>query len=285
MKPVLAPMVRAGFIGMQRLSAKYGADTLYTDAIFPQNIISSNIFESQDMLLFIRKDIRVLYLDKSLLPKTCVQLVGNDPEILSTCINILSPYVKRIDLNCGCTRNFTHQGGYGADMLNKPESLLSLLKTLVHKHPDIKFSVKIRLLQTEINTTQFIRDLLQTGVGEINVHMRGIQQERDKDEADFKQFARIYKQIDKTEQVKITANGGIISIKDYLEFKSLFDENNVPRVMLASGAVRNASFFRVICTNIEGKEIKEYPLKQVISQNDRNTKPIKVNIHKSQRDS
>ena len=71
MKPILAPMVRAGFLGMQRYCAQY-CDLLYTDAIFAQNVNCANIYESEKLLVLIRKDIRVLFLDKALLDKTVV---------------------------------------------------------------------------------------------------------------------------------------------------------------------------------------------------------------------
>ncbi|CAL6043183.1 tRNA-dihydrouridine_synthase [Hexamita inflata] len=262
MKPVLAPMVRAGFVGMQRICSVYGADTLFTDALFPQNIINSNIFESQDILLFIRKDIRTIFFDKSLLHKTCVQLVGSDFDTLSQSILILQKYFTRIDLNCGCTKNFARQGGYGADLLNRPESLISLLKQLTQTHPKIDFSVKIRYLESEEKTIQFVSDLFNTGVKYVSIHMRHINQDRETSEADFNQFYRIYEQSAFKKQ--LIANGGIISLKDYEKFKKLFVEP--PQVMIASGAVRNPSVFKAICGNIDGISEQEVHIQQVLQE-------------------
>ena len=79
---------------MQQLFAEYGADAIYTEAAFCQAIVRSTVFESEHYVLLVRSGIRTLMLCKELLPKTVLQLVGNQVEELLNAVKIMRPYVS-----------------------------------------------------------------------------------------------------------------------------------------------------------------------------------------------
>jgi hypothetical protein len=54
--------------------------------------------------------------------------------------------VVGIDLNCGCPKHFSLQGGMGAALLKTPETIEDIVKTLSN-NIDKPITIKIRLLE------------------------------------------------------------------------------------------------------------------------------------------
>lgn len=97
-------MVRAGFPAMRSLALKFGASVTYTDAVVASNILQADIYESKDDYMFVRKNNRVLQLDKSRANVTIVQLAGDDPAVIYRAARRLFGYCVGVDFNVGCMK-------------------------------------------------------------------------------------------------------------------------------------------------------------------------------------
>eukprot|EP00703_Trepomonas_sp_PC1_P003735 JAP92871.1 Dihydrouridine synthase-like (DUS-like) FMN-binding domain-containing protein [Trepomonas sp. PC1] len=240
---MLAPMVRAGFTSMRSICLEYGASCVFTDVVIASNIVQSNIYECEDSVLFIRNNNRVLRLMKHDMQKTIVQLAGTNVEVFLQATEKLSKYCAGIDINCGCTKDWTHSC-MGAGLLQDKQKLISLATQLAEtcqKH-EITSSVKIRLLSTQQETIQLLDQLFKAGLTFVTVHMRTQQEDREVNQAHWDEFAAIFQQM---ENKNIVANGDIFDLAAANQFLSVF-EGEKPALMVARGAVRKPSVFQAL---------------------------------------
>eukprot|EP01133_Synstelium_polycarpum_P009134 gene9134-10713_t len=128
--------------------------------------------------------------------------------------------VCAIDINMGCPKFFSVQGGMGSALLSKPETIKD-----------------IRLLSNDNDTIDLLKIIESTGVKAIAVHMREIP-ERPKDPAHWDRLTNIM--ANASFGVPIIANGDIFSKPDLAACKSKTSANSL---MIARGAIRNVSVF------------------------------------------
>ena len=99
-----------------------------------------------------------------------------DPELAVAAAKLVAGDVAGVDLNCGCPKHFSIQGGMGAALLKDVPRLEKILRALVEevgKVYDIGISCKIRLLATDEETYDMVRRLCRTGIVGLTVwHLR-----------------------------------------------------------------------------------------------------------------
>ena len=156
-KYALAPMVRIGSLPMRLLSLSYGADEVYSPELVDKSlmtckrIINSKLgcvdyIREHDNHLVLRT---VPSLEKNHLR---VQLGSSCPETALTAALKVRDDCSGIDLNCGCPKAFSLQGGMGAALLRQPKTLLAILHRLAHSEElNLSISCKIRLLYKEVS--------------------------------------------------------------------------------------------------------------------------------------
>lgn len=143
----LAPMVRVSTLPMRLLCLDYGADMVYTPEIIDRAIIGAKRVTRNDVIEYVKDD-RVVFStvarEKS---KLVLQLGTADPSLALKAIETVSRDVDFVNINSGCPKRFSIQGGMGAALLRDPEKLCSILSTLVENSTKT-ISVKIRMMDS-----------------------------------------------------------------------------------------------------------------------------------------
>ncbi|KAG2567638.1 hypothetical protein PVAP13_7NG338900 [Panicum virgatum] len=262
-KLVLAPMVRVGTLPFRLLAAEYGADITYGEEIIDHKFLKCErvINESLGTTDFVEKG------TDNVVFRTCPQERGRVVFQMGTshavralkAAEIVCHDVAAIDINMGCPKSFSLSGGMGAALLSKPELIHDILTTL-RRNLDTTVTCKIRLLNTPKDTVELARRIEKTGVPALAVHGRKIK-DRPRDPAKWDEIADVVSAL----SIPVIANGDVF---EYEDFKRIKDATGAASVMVARGAMWNASIF---CA--KGKtpweEVKrEYVRKSILWDND-----------------
>lgn len=240
-KFMLAPMVRVGTLPMRLLALQYGADLVYTEELIDKKLLDTaryvnNLLNTVDYVLP----------NGDVLLRTCSQEKNNvilqigtcDPERAVRVAQMVKDDVAGIDVNMGCPKEFSIQGGMGAALLTKPEKVREIMTALVEKSP-LPVTCKIRILPTAEQTLSLVKMIEQCGVRAIGVHGR-LRETRSSQPCN----TDIIKEISNTIAIPVIANGGSNWIKDYSHIKEFQSQTNASSVMVARAAQWNPSCFR-----------------------------------------
>ncbi|KAG5602652.1 hypothetical protein H5410_034022 [Solanum commersonii] len=311
-KLVLAPMVRVGTLPFRMLAAHYGADITYGEEIIDHKIIKcerrvNDVLGTTDILekgtdnvvfrtcpeernrvvfqmgtsdaMRALKAAEIVYVFHS--KSSCAMKhflysllqFGRDEgrdvsDILwimdTTDVCLKCKDVAAVDINMGCPKSFSISGGMGAALLSKPELIHDILTTL-RRNLDVPVTCKIRLLKSPQDTVELARRIEKTGVSALAVHGRKVP-DRPRDPAKWNEIADVAAAL----SIPVIANGDVF---EYEDFQRIRDETGASSVMVARGAIWNASIF-----SSEGKipweDVKrEYVRKSILWDNDiRSTK-------------
>ncbi|ORZ35409.1 hypothetical protein BCR44DRAFT_1434156 [Catenaria anguillulae PL171] len=170
---MLAPMVRVGTLPMRLLSLDYGADFVYGPEIVDKRIIGSEriVNELLGTVDYVKNgtlNFRTAPREKS---RLVFQLGTADPELAVQAAQLVAQDVAYVDVNCGCPKHFSLQGGMGAALLETPDKLVDILTALV-KHSPVPVTCKIRMLPDRATTLALIDRLVATGISALAIHCR-----------------------------------------------------------------------------------------------------------------
>eukprot|EP01105_Mastigella_eilhardi_P009491 TRINITY_DN223_c0_g1_i5.p1 TRINITY_DN223_c0_g1~~TRINITY_DN223_c0_g1_i5.p1 ORF type:complete len:364 (+),score=67.18 TRINITY_DN223_c0_g1_i5:143-1093(+) len=141
--------------------------------------------------------------------------------------------VDAVDINLGCCKHFSVQGGMGSELLRKPSVVQEIVRTLVaNLHKPV--TCKMRLLDTITTTVEFVQMLIDAGAAAVTIHARRVEDKPNSDPR-LGELAQVRKLI-KTD-FPIVGNGGVWSRDDI----SRVQATGVNSVMIARGVLRNAS--------------------------------------------
>ncbi|KAG2227431.1 hypothetical protein INT45_007456 [Circinella minor] len=190
-----------------------------------------------------------------------------DPDLALKAALTVKEDVAGIDINCGCPKKFSIQGGMGAALLTNPDNLKQILTNLV-QNVGLPVTCKIRLLDDKEKTIELVKMIESTGVKAITIHCR-TKEQRSTTPAkweDFKEIAQVVKNI------PVAINGDVYSWQDIPRVKEMTNANSV---MIARGAQYNPSAFRKEGLVPDEEAIKEY-LKKCVQVNNvyQNTKYV-----------
>jgi len=125
-KVILAPMVRVCSLAFRLLALEHGADIVYSEEIIDYKMtntkrIENTVLNTIDFCVDgVEKPIfRTNSLEKG---KVVFQMGTCDPERALQVCKIIENDVAAIDLNMGCPKEFSIQGGMGAALLKKTRS-------------------------------------------------------------------------------------------------------------------------------------------------------------------
>ena len=237
----LAPMVRAGTLPLRLLALHYGADTVYGEELIDQKIVHTSRIVNPVLNTV---DYVSTKGPRSIVFRTCaiekekiVYQMGtaNSVRALQAAQHVIQD-VAAIDINMGCPKKFSIQGGMGASLLSKPEIASDIIKTLCRNLPSVPISCKIRISATTHETLDFVKAMEMAGASAIGIHAREIH-ERPTDSAKWEQLRMIPESI----QIPVIANGDIFQPQDIAAVKSM---TNCSSVMIARGALMNPSIFQ-----------------------------------------
>ncbi|KAL8117857.1 uncharacterized protein LOC141723733 [Apium graveolens] len=237
-KLVLAPMVRVGTLPFRLLSAEYGADITYGEEIIDHKLIKcerrvNDVLGSIDVVEKGTEAVvfRTCDEEKS---RVVFQMGTSDAVRALTAAQIVCKDVAAVDINMGCPKSFSISGGMGAALLTKPELIHDILTTL-KRNLDIPVTCKIRLLKSSNDTVELARRIEKTGVSALAVHGRRVV-DRPRDPANWNEIADVVAAL----SIPVIANGDVF---EYEDFQRIKDTTGASSVMVARGALWNASVF------------------------------------------
>ncbi|KAI8333474.1 hypothetical protein BC941DRAFT_357883 [Chlamydoabsidia padenii] len=237
-KVFLAPMVRVGTLPMRLLALRYGADLVWTEELVDKRIIGSvrkynastgvtEYWKGQAMCFATHPD------EKG---KVILQLGTADPDLALQAALVLKDEIAGVDLNCGCPKKFSVQGGMGAALLTDPDRLKAILTKLVN-NLDIPVTCKIRILEDEDKNVQLAKMIESTGVKALTVHCR-LRNQRSSTPANWDALKAVVKAVT---SIPVVVNGDVMCWDDIAKAK---EATGASSVMIARGAQFNPSAFR-----------------------------------------
>lgn len=245
---ILAPMVRVCTLPFRLISLKYGAGIwfFYSDYVYGPEIIDRKVIgcerveNSQLGTIDFVKNGKVFFrtspMEKS---RLVFQLGTSSPDLALQAAKIVQGDVCRVDVNCGCPKHFSIQGGMGAALLSNPETLCSILSTLV-QNLSIPVSAKIRVFPDAEKTLELVGQIVSTGISALAVHCR-TKEDRPETPGDWEIWRKIAAKYG--DQIPIIANGDVFDRKDV---QNALEIQNIDGLMIARGARKNPSIFQSI---------------------------------------
>jgi len=165
-----------------------------------------------------------------------IQLVGNDPKAMGTTAGLVSekmPFVRWLNVNCGCPSVRTRGYGGGSALLAHPEKISALLIE-IRKHTDVPVSVKIRILKGLDGTVSLCRLLEEAGADFIIIHGRTPEQHYS-GKADWGLIGKIKQEV----SVPVVGNGDIKSAAEGRELAGRYCDS----FMVGRAAMANPMLF------------------------------------------
>ncbi|SCU78139.1 LANO_0A02212g1_1 [Lachancea nothofagi CBS 11611] len=253
-KLVLAPMVRAGELPTRLLALKFGADLVWSPEIIDKKLIQCKRVENQSLRTvdFVlpgpseKKPSSTVFrtFPDAEAGKVIFQLGSSTPDLAVQAALVVIKDVDGIDLNAGCPKHFSIHSGMGAALLQKPDNLCSILKSLVeqvgkpHQKP---ISVKIRLLEDEALTVQLVKLLCGTGISNLTVHCRTTPMRNR--QAPIRDYIPAVYKVCQENNVSLILNGAIQSRTHFLELREQMGISDQIGGMMADCAEGNPTVF------------------------------------------
>lgn len=250
----LAPMVRVSHLAMRSLFLSYGRASHDNLLVWSEELVD----------LKIRRCVRVVNTDlgvtdfvdnKTVIFRTdpkiekhrlVFQLGTSSAESALDAAQVVQNDVAAIDINMGCPKKFSTQGGMGAMLLSKPDVATSIIRTL-RSNIALPVTAKIRLLDTIEETISFMRQLVDAGVCAITVHLRQRGVESTVPAAGWEVMKQL---VDAIPTIPIIANGDMYTLDMINEMKS---RSGCAGAMVARPSLLNISFIRASHDSLNGQ--------------------------------
>ena len=160
---------------------------------------------------FRRKDVRELDADNNRGVNLTPQLIASTPEkILRILALFIEKGYKNVDINLGCPFPTLAKRHNGAGLLPYPDEVKALLMAAIEAHPEIRFSVKMRLGWEDANESMALLPLLNSlPLSHITMHPR-LGKQQYKGEVDLEAFQRFYAECEKP----LIYNGDLLTLDD-----------------------------------------------------------------------
>jgi nifR3 family TIM-barrel protein len=230
-KPVLfAPMEDVSDPSFRRLCKEYGADMMYTEFISADGLIRDA-----------EKSLRKLDIADHERP-VGIQIYGRDVEaVTQAAIRVEKANPEVIDLNFGCPVKRVAGKGAGAGLLQNPELLLAITKSVVNA-VNIPVTVKTRLGWDEESKiiVELAEQLQETGIKALTIHGR-TRKQMYKGEADWTLIGEVKK--NPRVSIPIIGNGDVTSAE---VAKKFFDTYGVDGIMIGRAAIGRPWIFREV---------------------------------------
>jgi len=165
-KVILAPMVRIGTLPMRSLALDYGCDIVFGEEIIDRNLHNcTREWNEKLQTVDFSKNAKLFFRTDPVKEKgKCVFQMGTPEGVsaLKAAVEVAGD-VAGIDINMGCPKGFSVQGGMGAALLQKPEVACDIIRTL-KRNLNIPVTCKIRLLETEAATLDLAKGILTSPI-------------------------------------------------------------------------------------------------------------------------
>uniref|UniRef100_A0A914HY17 DRBM domain-containing protein n=1 Tax=Globodera rostochiensis TaxID=31243 RepID=A0A914HY17_GLORO len=244
-------MVRAGRTPLRVLALSYGADLVYTEEIVDQRLLGSQRVENAalDTVDYTLGDEVVLRVAAEERSRCVLQIGTNSAETATKICQKVGHDFAAIDVNMGCPKPFSIHCGMGAALLSDPERAKEILTAIVSASV-VPVSCKIRLLNSQDKTLDFVRMVERCGVSAVAVHGRQ-RDERPKDQCRVAEINQICRSL----SVPVFANGFSGSIHSYEDLGRFREE---------TGASGHPKFFAKVCQYDESFTGSKYVVQRIL---------------------
>ena len=183
---------------------------------------------------FRRKDVRELDADNNRGVNLTPQLIASTPEkILRILALFIEKGYKNVDINLGCPFPTLAKRHNGAGLLPYPDEVKALLMAAIEAHPEIQFSVKMRLGWEDANECMALLPLLNSlPLSHITMHPR-LGKQQYKGEVDLETFQRFYAECEKP----LIYNGDLLTLDDIEAISNRFPR--LGGLMIGRGLLAN----------------------------------------------
>ena len=183
---------------------------------------------------FRRKDVRELDADNNRGVNLTPQLIASTPEkILRILALFIEKGYKNVDINLGCPFPTLAKRHNGAGLLPYPDEVKALLMAAIEAHPEIRFSVKMRLGWVDANECMALLPLLNSlPLSHITMHPR-LGKQQYKGEVDLEAFQRFYAECEKP----LIYNGDLLTLDDIETISNRFPR--LSGLMIGRGLLAN----------------------------------------------
>lgn len=167
-----------------------------------------------------------------------IQIVGNVPEELVKSAKVIEqkfPFVKWLNINCGCPSVRTMHCGGGSAMLNHPQKIFEAVK-LIKKEIQIPLSVKMRIKDNLENTVKIAKGIEEAGAEMIILHARTASQGYS-----GKSNWELIKGVKESISIPLVGNGDIQNAR---EGDQRINEGFCDSYMIARAAMNNPKVFQ-----------------------------------------
>ncbi|XP_060901745.1 tRNA-dihydrouridine(20a/20b) synthase [NAD(P)+]-like [Labrus mixtus] len=221
---ICAPMVRYSKLAFRSLVRKYDCDICFTPMIVAADFLRS--VKARDSEFTTNENDRPLI----------VQFAAHDAQSLAEAASVVAPFSDGVDLNCGCPQRWAVSAGYGACLINKPELVKDMVRTVRNQvdNPNYTASIKIRIHKDLRQTVDLCQKAESAGVSWITVHGRTSEERHQPVHYDA------IKTIKDSVSVPVIANGDIKNLRDV---ESIHQLTGVDGVMAARGLLSNPAMF------------------------------------------
>ncbi|RLN15101.1 hypothetical protein BBJ28_00009318 [Nothophytophthora sp. Chile5] len=155
--------------------------------------------------------------------------------LVSLCVACSARDVAAVDINMGCPKHFSIQGGMGAALLRKPEVACDQIVKTLRRNLNIPVSCKIRLLP---NTQETVRRLsLSQSSIVLSILIVSLIHERPSNKASWEALAPVVSAL----SIPVLANGDVFLYEDLAKLRAI---SGASSFLIARGALANASIFR-----------------------------------------
>ncbi|XP_004343266.1 tRNA dihydrouridine synthase Dus2 [Capsaspora owczarzaki ATCC 30864] len=222
---------------------KYGADLVYSEEIIDHRMIRAKRTYNPHLhsVDFVQPDGTVIF-------RTCpaergklvFQMGTADPARAVAVARLVMHDVLAVDVNMGCPKSYSTDGGMGAALLKHPDKIHAILTALVAAVGEhVHVTCKIRVLATVEETVALAKMIESTGVSALAVHCR-LTHERPREPG----HPDMLKPIVDALSIPVIANGGSLDIVSHDDIEAFRQRTGCASVMVARAAQNNPSVFR-----------------------------------------
>jgi tRNA-dihydrouridine synthase 2 len=253
----LAPMVRCGTLPLRLLALRHGADLLWSEELIAWKLSKCvrHVNDASGLVYFCNpprsangapeQDAPVYVTCPEEKGRNILQLGAADGPSAVAAGLVVGDDVAGLDVNMGCPKPFSLQGGMGSALLKDIERASDIVKSLDRNFgAHIGVTCKIRLLPTLHDTIHFVNAMVLSGAQAVTVHARLVGERP----VDFAHWDALGPLVDSVpSHIPIIANGDVFTKADV---DALQTGSKISSVMIARGALANASIFESCKTGL-----------------------------------
>lgn len=168
-------------------------------------------------------------------PPTIVQFGARSAQEFAAAVELVSPFVDGVDLNCGCPQSWALDEGIGASLMNDPEHLKDMISQARGRTDNTPVAVKMRVFEERGRTVELARTIEAAGAAWLTIHGR-TRHQKSNETVNYETIRLIKESVN----IPVVANGDIDSLGIATEIEQ---KTKVDGVMTARALLENPALF------------------------------------------